>query len=333
METLACLLCGTKGGTSMAVPCGGDDEMLKGREFTVETCRCGFVYLNPRPTSEEIGSYYPTEYYPPAELVQRRSSDRLMKRLLRALKKGIREEFYGYPAARRSWWARACRRLLLFPEYVHLRLVGRDILPYRGTGRLLDVGCGPGRLLQELRDQGWDVHGLDFSAVAVERACSVGLDVRHGDLLTAGFKSDEFDVVLFNHSLEHVYDPAATLREALRILKPGGAVVVYLPNAGSAEAALFGRWWVVWDPPRHLYHFTKHTLARLLGQTGFRAVAIRTSVGKSSFLGSVDRVYRHVLNSSRRHGSLMRHAAGSLCLLFGHLGYGGDLRAIAEKPV
>ncbi len=333
METVACLICGGTGGTSRVVPCGGDDEILKGREFTLQACRCGFIYLNPRPPREEIGAYYPTEYYPPAELVQRKLADRLVKRLSRALKKGIREEFYGYPAERRSWLARACRRLMLFPEYAHLRLVGRDILLYRGGGRLLDVGCGPGRLLQELRDQGWDVHGLDFSPVAVERARSVGLDVRHSDLLTAGFKADYFDVVLFNHSLEHVYDPVATLREAFRILKPGGAVVVYLPNAGSAEAALFGRWWVAWDPPRHLYHFTKRSLARLLELAGYRAVSIGTSLGKSSFLGSVDRVYRHVLNSPRRHGSLMRHAANPLCLLFGHLGYGGDLRAVAEKPV
>jgi len=150
--------------------------------------------------------------------------------------------------------------------------------------------------------------------------------------LTAGFKEDWFDVVLFNHSLEHVYDPAATLSEALRILKPGGAVVIYLPNAGSAEAALFDRWWVAWDPPRHLYHFTKCSLTRLLEQTGYRTVSIRTSLGKSTTLRSVDRVYRHVLNSPKQHGSLMRHGAGPLCLLFGHLGYGGDLHAVAEKP-
>lgn len=332
MEHVACLLCGAIEGTMRVVPCGGEEDVANGQRFMLQTCRCGLIYLNPRPTKNDIAAYYPTEYYPPAELVQRKPVDRLVKRLSRALKKGIREEFYGYPGAPRRWWRRLVRRLVLYPEYWHLRLVGREILPFRGEGRLLDVGCGPGRLLQELRDQGWDVHGVDFSPVAVERARSVGLNVQHCDLLTAGFEKNYFDVVLFNHSLEHMFDPAATLREAFRVLKPGGAVMIYLPNAGSAEAALFGQWWVAWDPPRHLFHFTKQSLARMLEQVGFRAVTVRTSLGKSSFLGSVDRVYRHVLGSRRRHGSLLRHAAGLLCLVFGYFGYGSDLRAVAEKP-
>ena len=71
----------------------------------------------------------------------------------------------------------------------HLRFAGRDILPFESQGRLLDVGCGPGRLLQELRGQGWDVYGVDFSPVAVSRAQSIGLNVKECDLLTAGFRA------------------------------------------------------------------------------------------------------------------------------------------------
>ncbi len=290
------------------------------------------MYLSPRPTREEIKAYYPEEYYPPAELSQRKKVDRFFKRLSGYLKKGIREEFYGYPGVQRSWLARAVRRVLLYPEYCHLRLVGRDILPFRGQGRLLDVGCGPGRLLQELREQGWDVQGVDFSSTAVSRAQRVGLNVRQGDLLTVGFDDNCFDVVLFSHSLEHVFDPVATLREARRILKPGGRLLLFLPNAGSAEAALFGQWWVAWDPPRHLFHFDKGSVTRLLDKAGFGIVEIRTGTSKSSFLGSIDCAYQNVLRTPKKHGGLLRHTAGIGCLVLGHLGYGGDLKVVAEKP-
>jgi SAM-dependent methyltransferase len=332
MEAVACIICGSTGGTTRVVPYTGDCGIDKKEQFTLVTCQCGFTYLNPRPTREEMKAYYPEEYYPPVEISRRKQVDRFFKRLSSFLKKGIREEFYGYPGEQRSWLARVARRVFLYPEYCHLLLVGRDILPFRGQGRLLDVGCGPGRLLQELREYGWDVHGVDFSSVAVSRARSVGLDVRQSDLLSTEFATDFFDVVLFSHSLEHVFDPVATLREAHRILKPGGRLLLFLPNAGSAEAALFGQWWVAWDPPRHLFHFNKGSVTRLLDKTGFGIVEIKTGTSKSSFLGSADCVYRNVLGSRKKHGGVLRHAAGVGCLLLGHLGYGGDLKVVAEKP-
>ena len=333
METVVCILCGYTGGRARVVPYTGEcNADAKDQTFTLITCPCGFTYLNPRPTREEITVYYPSEYYPPAELSSRTPVDRLFKRLSKVMKKGIREEFYGYPGKSRGWVARLLRRMVLYPEYWHLRFVGRDILLFKGQGRLLDVGCGPGRLLQELRGQGWDVYGVDFSSVAVSRAQSAGLNVKEGDLLTSGFENNFFDVVVFSHSLEHVYDPVATLREARRILRPGGRVLLYLPNAGSAEASLFGQWWVAWDPPRHLFHFDKHSSARLLEMAGFQVVKAKTSASKSSFLGSTDCYFRHVVKSQRKHGSFLRHAAGVGCLILGHLGYGGELKIMAEKP-
>jgi SAM-dependent methyltransferase len=333
METVACILCGSTDGKSRVVPYTGEcNAEAKDKTFTLITCPCEFIYLNPRPTRDEIKAYYPSEYYPPAELSSRTHVDRFFKRLSKVMKKGIREEFYGYPATSRSRVARLLRCIALYPEYWHLRFAGRDILPFKGQGRLLDVGCGPGRLLQELRGQGWEVYGVDFSSVAVSRAQSVGLNVKEGDLLTAGFESNFFDVVIFSHSLEHVYDPVATLQEARRVLKPGGWVLLYLPNAGSAEARLFGEWWVAWDPPRHLFHFDKRSSARLLEMAGFRVVKTKTSTSKSSFLGSADCYSQHVVKSQRKHGSFLRHVAGVGCLVLGHLGYGGELKVMAEKP-
>lgn len=333
MESVGCELCGESDSSVKLV----QRDINLGREteqtFTVVTCSsCGLNYLNPRPGRQEIHTYYPSEYYPLQERRERRSVDRLFKRVSKLLKKGISEEFYGYPGVRRTGIRRFLRRLVLYPEYWHLRLVGRDIVPFRGEGRILDVGSGPGWFLRELRAQGWDTYGVDFSSHAVEYAQRSGLNVKHGDLFDAAYKSDFFDVVLFNHSLEHMFNPLDMLKEAHRTLKPGGLLLIMIPNAGSFEARVFGKWWVHWDVPRHLFHFNKKTMALLLEKAGFQLMKIQDGLGRSSFLGSMDYVYKHVLRVQRKHGFLVRRLASWCCLLIGHLGSGSEMKVYAEKP-
>jgi len=336
MEKVSCILCGSVRSTEF-IRQRDINLNLSESEFAVVQCRdCSLLYLNPRPTPTEIRSYYPPEYYPLQEPRQPRAIDRFFKRLSHGWKVGIMVEFYGYPpppGAATTRLGSALRRMLLWPEYWHLKVAGRDIIPFRGNGRILDVGCGPGKVMRVLRDRGWDVYGVDFSALAIEHArARLGLNVTCGDLLQAHYKEAFFDVVMFNHSLEHLHNPLETLRETCRILKPGGLLLVTLPNARSFEAWLFGRWWVHWDVPRHLYHFTPETLSRLIEKAGFRVTKIRGGVGTSFFLGSVDYLWKHVLKTGLRYGSFTRHVvAGPLCLLMGHLGYGGEMKVMAEK--
>ena len=336
MEYPTCPLCGTSDSTNLIAQ--RDINLTKGEEtFTLVRCAgCGLIYLNPRPSPTEIRAYYPTEYYPLEGERERKPIDRFFKRLSNTLKTGIMEEFYGYPGKQgvlRSRLARIARRLVLYPEYWHLRFVGRDILPFRGEGRILDVGCGTGKDLRLLRERGWDAYGVEFSPVAVDYAKrKYGLNVTLGDLSSARYESKFFDVVFFNHSLEHMYDPLETLREAHRILKPDGLLLIQIPNAGSFEARLFGQWWIQWDVPRHLFHFTKRTMGQLLDKSGFQLVKIKDGLGSSFFLGSVDKVYKHVFHTEAKHGWFMRHfIAGPVCLLAGHLGFGSEMKVYAEK--
>src|SRR5262249_45459063 len=162
----------------------------------------------------------------------------------------------GYPTTATSSRWRRFRKVLLWPAKVHRVLRGREILPWVGQGCLLDVGCGPGGNLVMLKDQGWDVYGLDSSETAVKRGRQeVGDRVALGELGRVAYKDRFFDVVLFSHSLEHTFGVWAVLREVRRILDDRGLLVITLPNAGSWEAKLFGRWWFPWELPRHLYHF------------------------------------------------------------------------------
>ncbi len=76
------------------------------------------------------------------------------------------------------------------------------------------------------------------------------------------------------HTIEHLPSPSGTVAEIRRVLKLGGRLVLWLPNADSVAARILGEWWLGWDAPRHLYDFTPATLGSLLGETGFAINAI-----------------------------------------------------------
>ena len=139
------------------------------------------------------------------------------------------------------------------------------------SGRVLDVGCGSGFFLRAIDSARWDRFGVEISQGAAEAARqAIGGDrIFTGTLNQSAYERSAFDVVTLWSALEHTNQPRATLAEARRILKPGGSLIVQLPNADSYQLRLFeGRWFAL-DVPRHRYHFTPAKLESLLSGAGF----------------------------------------------------------------
>ena len=336
MENVACLLCESCDSRVVVrqrdLTCDGSSRE---QEFTVVRCeRCGLLYLNPRPEKAELARYYcsPGVSANPSQTQTR--VRRIAKRMPTKVRRWLMEDFYGYPATTPLNLWRRLRKLVLWPEKVRRAFCGRNILPWAGQGRLLDVGCGQGPNMATLHNMGWDVYGVDLSETAVREVHELfGDHVKLGDFLDVHYDDRSFDVVLFNHSLEHLYDPVSALREARRILDDKGVLVVTVPNAGSMEARLFGRWWYQWDLPRHLNHFEKATLAQLLRKAGFRVERCRTGVGELFFLVSLDRVWRHVCGGHNLPLRIVieKLIAQPFSLLMGHLGLGTEITVFAVK--
>jgi SAM-dependent methyltransferase len=293
-------------------------------EFTIVRCyQCGLLYLNPRPTEQEIGRYYPSRYF----------GDPSPPRAFSRVKRWIIEDFYGYPQNGPASVWRPLRRLALWPEMLRRSFTGRGVLPWVGKGRLLDVGCGHGVNAAMLAQLGWQVSGLDLSPEIVRQARALlGDRVQIGDLSTVRYPERSFDLVLMSHSLEHMYLPEKALAEARRILDDRGMLVIAVPNANSLEARLFGRWWVQWDPPRHLYHFTKQTLKRLLERIGFSVVRVRTGVTEVHFVSSLERLWTYGLGRPLPAKRLIQKwVARPFCLAAGHARVGTELIMYAVK--
>lgn len=147
------------------------------------------------------------------------------------------------------------------------------------TGRLLDIGCFRGEVMEYMRaEHGWEVAGVEFS----ERPPNYfGLDIFYGDIANAPYAEESFDVVTLWAVLEHVYDPARMLAQVRRFLKPGGVVIILVPNFNSIQARFMRQD----DVPRHLTMFTRATLGRML--KGNSLEPIDWSCGQDLYGGSV----------------------------------------------
>ena len=116
--------------------------------------------------------------------------------------------------------------------------------------------------------------GVELTSSAADYARErFGLEVFEGMLEDAPFASDSFDVVTFWDVLEHVYSPAETLARMAELLTPGGLVAINVPNWHTPERRIFGRWWAGYDPPWHLYVFTRPSLTRFLEEAGLEGGA------------------------------------------------------------
>jgi 2-polyprenyl-3-methyl-5-hydroxy-6-metoxy-1,4-benzoquinol methylase len=140
-----------------------------------------------------------------------------------------------------------------------------------GGRRLLDVGCYTGIFVEIAAAAGWDSWGIDPSSWAVSEAVRNGLQVVEGTLETAGFPDSHFDVVTLWDVIEHVSDPALELRQAHRLLRPGGLLVVHTMDIDSLVARLMGRRWP-WLMEMHLYYFSQRTLREMVRRAGYQVI-------------------------------------------------------------
>ena len=316
LENVSCELCSSD--NTQHLFCGRDRQLNVEGLFSVVECRnCGLIYINPRPTQEAILHYYPEGY---------RGFSRVLpeSRVLKGLRNIFKYLFVDVlPHGEKILFL--VRSATLWPLAVR-----------EGTDRVLDVGCGEGRTLYRLKQLGWQTYGVELDHKAARYASeTLGLNIFCGQLEKARFPAEYFDLVIFRHSLEHLPHPLASLREAHRILKGGGEVIIEVPNARSFQARLFKDRWVYWDIPRHLYTFSNVTLRRVLIEAGFSTVNLWHLPATGGFAASLQYVWNDFTKGTngRRiwNSRALRKGLWPLAFVIAKLGYADCVRAKATK--
>ncbi len=159
---------------------------------------------------------------------------------------------------------------------------------YAEPGRLADLGCGPGYLLAVAAERGWSARGADLNEWAVSYAREdLGLDVVHGDLGALVLADGDLDALTMLDLIEHVPEPDGLLSEAARVVRPGGALAIVTPDAGSPVSRMLGgRWPEVRRPGEHAIVYSVAGLTALLRRHGFAAAGWH-SIGKTASLATL----------------------------------------------
>jgi 2-polyprenyl-3-methyl-5-hydroxy-6-metoxy-1,4-benzoquinol methylase len=245
-----CALCGARDAEPEAS--GTDFEYgTAANEFHFVRCaRCGHVYLDPRPTSADLGIIYPANYYAFS---------------------GVRNPLV---ARLRHRWEGGKVRL-------YRELVGE------GRKRILDVGCADGRFLTLLRDFGapqWELVGVDIDADAVSRCRARGFEAHVARVEEFAPRTGSFDAVIMLQLIEHVENPVRICQRVFELLRPGGHFIVETPNlAGLDYRAFRGRWWGHYHFPRHWNLFSSESLHRMLEERGFEIVRSEALISTSAW--------------------------------------------------
>ena len=224
---------------------------ISGEYRIVQCATCSLIFLNPIYADHELSALYPKDYY------------------------AYQDKF------RSSRWKEIVRTVLRY------RVHTLDPL-FAAPGRMLDLGCGSGWFMNEMRDQGWETHGVEISSSAAElgrREC--GLDIFAGTLREANFPPTCFDYIRSNHSFEHISCPGETLDEIYRILAPDGKLMIGVPNYASLNARLFGQYWWYLGAPVHPFTYSVQTLSQFLRKHHFEVERVCYNSDYSGIVGSL----------------------------------------------
>lgn len=231
MEWVSCNLC-------------GHDNHKRLYDFTpwqiVKCKHCGLVYLNPRPSDEELFGLYSEDYFA-EHLVEQYPRD----------EEAVRRKIDSF-----EWMLNIVR-------------------PFKERGTILEIGCATGFFLAHARNAGWEAWGVEISEYAAQYAReSLGLKVLTGTVSTVNLPKRFFDVIMMSHILEHLPDPLNALRQVGEWLKHDGILVIRVPDIGSLDAIFYGRNWEGWRIPYHFYHFSPRSLRAMLRRVGFSVLMI-----------------------------------------------------------
>lgn len=229
-----CAVCDLESEVRPVMVLPGTDAGIRGSYDVVDCQACGFRFVHPTPTADELSHHYASAFA--------RSYGNYVQ--ARELKK----QHFRYQLERVS-----------------------DRLPGPGAC-MLDVGCAAGFLLEVAQGRGWDVHGVELEAKARDAASpKVRERIHIGRLDEVDFGRDQrpFDLITAFDLIEHVGDPRAMLAQCRDLLAASGRLLVQIPCIDSLGARLMGRRWFHYSAPSHLSYFSGQTFSRLAEPLGF----------------------------------------------------------------
>ena len=143
--------------------------------------------------------------------------------------------------------------------------------------RVLDIGCGYCETLGYHKARGCEVYGVEADENAKKIAERYGFNVEIGLFDAKKYEPNFFDYVTMSCVLEHIIDPLKALRGINEILKPGGRLIVSVPNPSAFGRYFFGRYWALWHLPFHRHWYSRRSIEILAKESGFAVQTVKSA--------------------------------------------------------
>lgn len=236
VEVLECPICNGKDLNTIA---SAKDYTVSHETFTVKQClACNLAITTPRPENEVLGKYYQSEEY----ISHSGKSS------------GILGSIYRMARSFSLTWKKS------------------QISMHAEKGTILDFGCGTGEFLQTLQHASWEIEGVEPSDLARSKATQLSGKKIHTSLQE--IKNQQFTAITAWHVLEHVPDLHQTLLALKSMLAKNGTIFIAVPNYQSPDSKVYNAYWAGLDVPRHVWHFSKESMKKLLENAGLKLIKI-----------------------------------------------------------
>ena len=215
-------------------------HVLSVKDFTVseesfsimECATCSLRFTQDVPAKSSMSAYYASEDYI--------SHTDTSKGLINKMYKKVRQVTLKQKAA----WVQTASR--------------------KQNGRLLEIGSGTGAFASQMKDQGWNVTGLEPDERARQKALETYNIILHPVEELYTLAPATFDAIVLWHVLEHVHDLHDYMKKFRELLSPEGVLIIAVPNYTSTDAKIYKEYWAAYDVPRHLYHFSPVAMKKLV---------------------------------------------------------------------
>jgi 2-polyprenyl-3-methyl-5-hydroxy-6-metoxy-1,4-benzoquinol methylase len=210
-------------------------ELIKNTEF-------GFLETTPQPSSDKLPEYYKSE------------------------------DYISHTDSKRNLFEKVYHLVRTISLKKKLNLINSFSSEEKN---LLDVGCGTGDFIQLALDNNWNVSGIEPNdqarKIANKKTNNSVFEIEQ--LLK--FEANSFDVITLWHVLEHLPNLEEHISVFNNLLKPNGTIIIAVPNYKSYDAKHYKEFWAAYDAPRHLWHFNKESISKLVSKKFMKVIKIK----------------------------------------------------------
>lgn len=232
------------------------DHTVSQEEFNIVSCKsCSFLFTNPRPNTESLGSYYESDDYI-SHTNKSNNPINLVYKLART--QTLKWKF--------------------------------NLANETNPKTLLDYGCGTGHFLKYANNKGLEINGFEPDKDAREIAKT---ELGNNIYSTSKEINKQYDVITLWHVLEHIPNLNEVVAWLKNHLTADGRIIIAVPNPESFDAKNYDKYWAAYDVPRHLYHFTKNTLTNLANKHSFCVESIHPMKLDSFYVSLLSNQQKH----------------------------------------